>query len=215
MRKGISEALAQSTASQGEGFSSQMNQDIEGLKQDQREFFLEKKVQSLSTPGAKSQYRAMATIGLKIESALVKLDEITASLPVSEGILRDSLSSLRKDLSSAEDISEERCALIVKADDDPANGWQALTRYEKLLEVGKGGNPDQEKLFSECLRKVEEEGKGKSKAARYRFTSSVDSTDSSDFSFPQGHHLFYFSFLVATKRLYTLGYVSFSVSLLV
>ena len=177
VQNSLSQAFASQVPSQSEGPSTsasiQIGEDIKSLKKGQKELTIEKKVASLSTAGAQSQYRAIATIGLKLESALEKIDEMQLSLEDPDEPMYLSLSNLRQDLLSAQEIGKDRCDLIVRADEDPHNGWRALTRYEKLIENGKSTDPEKEKMFADCLKKVAEEKKKKSKVTGTQFAQSL------------------------------------------
>ena len=114
-------------------------------------------------------------MGLKLESALEKIDEMQLSLEDPDEPMYLSLSDLRKDLISAQEIGKDRCDLIVRADEDPHNGWRALTRYEKLIENGKSTDPEKEKMFADCLKKVQEDKKKKTKVTGSQFAQSFSS----------------------------------------
>ena len=122
---------------------------------------IEKRVSALKTEGAQSQYRAIARIGLKLKAATEKLDELSLSLEDTEDPFYGALAEIREDISAANDISQERLDLIVRADSEPEFGWKAITKYEQAIMNNKSPNPEREKLFSECVKKVREEKKKK------------------------------------------------------
>ena len=135
---------------------------------------LEKIVASLSTPGAQSQYKTIANIGIKVSAAIEKLDEIGLSFDDPDCGLYRNIAEVRDDLVSAQVMADDRCDLILRADEDPQNGWKALTRYEKVIgSSSKSTNPEREKVFADCLKKVQEEKKKKMKITGPQFARSV------------------------------------------
>ena len=138
-----------------------VSQAIMQLQKGQKELEVEKRVSALKTDGAQSQYRSLALMGLKLQSAVDKIDELRISCEDTDDPMYLALSSVREDLSSAQEIGQERLDLITKADSEPEVGWRALTKYEEVLKSGKSSNPEREKLFAECVRKVKEEKKKK------------------------------------------------------
>ena len=125
--------------------------DIKNLKKSHKELSIEKSVSDLSSDGAKSQYRAFAIMSLRIDSAIEKLEEVALSFDDPENPLYQTLASVREDLASANEVASNRCDLIKRADEDPANGWRALTEFEKMAENKKASNPERAKMFTECL----------------------------------------------------------------
>ena len=84
------------------------------------------------------------------------------------------MSEIREDVSGAQDIGQERLDLIVRADSEPEFGWKAITKFEQAIQDGKSSNPEREKLFSECLRKLKEEKKKKpNKVTASQFGASL------------------------------------------
>ena len=138
-----------------------MSHAIQKLQRGHDELAVEKRVSSLKTEGAQSQYRTIAKMGLKLQAAAEKLDELSLSLEDTEDPLYRALAEIREDVSGAQEIGQERLDLIVRADSEPEFGWKAITKFEQAIQNSKSSNPEREKLFSECVRKVKEEKKKK------------------------------------------------------
>ena len=151
-----------------------MSHAIQKLQRGHEELSVEKRVSSLKTEGAQSQYRTIARMGLKLQAAAEKLDELSLSLEDTDDPLYRALSEIREDVSGAQEIGQERLDLIVRADSEPEFGWKAITKFEQAIQNGKSSNPEREKLFSECVRKVKEEKKKKpSKVTASQFGASL------------------------------------------
>ena len=176
VQENVADAFARQNGSQTQESVSvtQVDQVLQDLRKGQKEREIEKTVESLSTPGAQSQYKVVAGIGLRISGAIEKLDEIGLSFDDPDNVLYKSLAAVRADLATAQKLSEDRCDLILRADEDPQNGWKALTRYEKVVGASsKSSNPEREKVFAECLKKVQEDNKKKTKVTGSQFARSL------------------------------------------
>ena len=152
-----------------------MSKEIKELKKGQKELEVEKRISSLKTEGAQSQYRTIAFMGLKLDSAFKKIDELSLSLDDTDDPTYLALSSIKEDLLAAHELGKERLDLISKADSEPNGGWRALTKYEQAIQNSKTSNPEREKLFAECVKKVAEEKKKKSKVTAPQFAASLNS----------------------------------------
>ena len=152
---------------------TEVETDIKNLKKSQKELSIEKSVSDLSSDGAKSQYRAFALVSLRIDSAMEKLEEAALSFDDPKNPLYQSLASVREDLASAKEVASDRCDLIRRADEDPANGWRALTEFEKMSQNKKASNPERAKMFSECIKKVADEKKKKNKITAPQLGASL------------------------------------------
>jgi hypothetical protein len=148
------------TSVQGQDSVSTVAQELFEIRSKQKDLSIESKVSSLNTPGAKSQYRCIATIDSKLESVLVKLDELTLSLDSPEDPLYQALSTIREEVQSASDLASDRADSIFRADLDPKNGWVALTLYDEKVKQGKS-DPEKDKLFASCLKQVQDDRKKK------------------------------------------------------
>ena len=81
IKDSIAEAFGNSDSqnpacTQGEE-SASMSKEIKELKKGQKELEVEKRISSLKTEGAQSQYRTIAFMGLKLDSAFKKIDELS------------------------------------------------------------------------------------------------------------------------------------------
>ena len=152
---------------------SEVEADIKDLKKSQKELSIEKSLSGLKSEGAKSQFRAFATMNLRIESSIEKLEEAALTFEDPENPLYQMLASVREELTSAKEIGSERCDLIRRADEDPINGWKALTEYEKMVQNKQASNPERAKMFSECVKKVSEEKKKKNKVTVPQLSASL------------------------------------------
>ena len=154
--------------------SASMSKDIKELKKGQKELEVEKRISALKTEGAQSQYRTIAFMGLRLDSACEKIDELSLSLEDPDDPTYMALSSIKDDLLAAHELGKERLDLITKADSEPNVGWKALTKYEQAVQNSKSSNPEREKLFSECVKKVNEEKKKKSKVTAPQLAASLN-----------------------------------------
>ena len=107
IKESIAEAFPNSVTqaneiSQGEN-SASISKDIKELKKGQKELEVEKRISSLKTEGAQSQYRTIALMGLKLDSACEKIDELSLSLDDTDDPMYLALSSIKEDLSAASD----------------------------------------------------------------------------------------------------------------
>ena len=155
------------------GQQSEVEADIKNLKKSHKELSIEKSVSGMKSEGAKSQFRAFANMNLRIESAMEKLEEAALTFEDPESPLYQTLASVREELSSAQEIGIERCDLIRRADEDPVNGWKALTEYEKMAQNKQASNPERAKMFSECVKKVSDEKKKKNKVTAPQLAASL------------------------------------------
>ena len=174
----IKDSIKEAMGSQGPSPDSPqdnlaMTKDIQDLKRGHKELAVEKRISTLKTEGAQSQYRTVAFIGLKLEAAAEKLDELSLTLDDPQDPFYIALASIKEDITKAQDLGNERLDLISKADSEPSVGWKALTKYEQALQNSEVKNPEREKLFSECVKKVTEEKKKKAKVTAPQFATSM------------------------------------------
>ena len=122
---------------------------------------IESKARALSSGGAQSQYRAFATIGVKLKDAVEAIDEFMLARfsPEEEGFKE--LNAVKATIQEASDETEERIGLIFKADAVPKHGWKALTIYEekKRLSGDKENDKEAEKAFAACVKQAQDETK--------------------------------------------------------
>ena len=171
VRSSFNRVLSEQTT---QNSTAEVEIDIKNLKKSHKELSIEKSVSDLSSDGAKSQYRAFANMSLRIDSAIEKLEEVALSFDDPENPLYQTLASVREDLASANEVASNRCDLIKRADEDPANGWRALTEFEKMAENKKASNPERAKMFTECLKKVSDEKKKKNKVTAPQLGASIN-----------------------------------------
>ena len=122
---------------------------------------IESKALSLSSGGAQSQYRAFATIGVKLNDAVEAIDEFMLARYSPEEEDYKSLNSVKATIQAASDEADERIALIFKADAVPKVGWKALTIFEekKRMSGSKENNAEAEKAFAACVKQAQDENK--------------------------------------------------------
>ena len=160
--KPFEEKLKQLTSTQKEPSSV----GLQELKQQQLKLVIESQAKSLSSSGAQSQFRSVANLKLKISNAIEALDDfiITSTSPDDE--VYSALTPIKATLTEAVSDAEERINLILKADADPRYGWKAITAFEEKQKLDTK-DPEKEKVFAACLKKVQEAEK-KSKISSSR-----------------------------------------------
>ena len=84
---------------------------------------------------------------MRIDSAIDKFEEDALTLEDPDNPLYKILASIREELSAAKEIGTNRCDLIHRADEDPLNGWKALTEFEKMSPNKQASNPERAKQF--------------------------------------------------------------------
>ena len=172
VRSSLTRVLNEQAATSS-GQKSEFEADIKSLKQSHKELSIEKSVSVLKSDGAKSQFRAFSTMNMRIESAIEKLEEAALTFEDPENPLYETLASVREELSKAKEIGIDRCDLIRRADEDPLNGWKALTEFEKMSLNKQASNPERAKMFSECVKKVSDDKKKKNKVTVPQLAASL------------------------------------------
>ena len=74
------------------------------------------------------------------------------------------LSPIKSLLLEAISDADERINLIRKADSDPRYGWKAITAFEEKQKLDTK-DPEKEKVFAACLKKVQEAEKKTAKSS--------------------------------------------------
>ena len=176
----ISQSLEKNLASfqQRLGLVPGGSKENESALQDQKkrlqQLEIESKANSLGSPGAQSQYRAMANIQLKISYAVEALDDFLLSTSSSpDDDIHKGICPVKEILQNAIADASLRMYLIGKADANPKHGWKAITVYEEKQRQ-EINDPEKEKDFNQALKKVQDADKKK------------PSTSSKSFRFPPG-----------------------------
>ena len=86
----------------------------------------ETKAASLSSTGAQSQYRCLASIHMQLSNA-----EFLLTRPSPDDAIYQSISPIKEPISGAVSTAKERIQLIFQADSDPKVGWKVITLYEE------------------------------------------------------------------------------------
>lgn len=162
IKDSISEAVKdnQINPNSSETNDRDITKELKVLKLSQKELLIEKKASALTAEGAQSQFRVLSRACLKLDSAMEKLDDLSLSVEDPEEPLYQAISSIKEDISEAQDKLTDRLDSIRRADAVPNGiGWKALSKYEKLVEEGNTKNPEKDKLFSDCIKKSSEEKK--------------------------------------------------------
>ena len=133
-------------------------------KQQQQE--IATKAASLNSVGGQSQYRSVASLQLHMKNALSRLEEVLLLFDSPEDPIYVALSPVRDDIGKAIAEADECLSLIVRADADPKIGWRALLIYESKQKASKLDS-EKEKMFSSCLKEVQEEAKKKASSSSY------------------------------------------------
>ena len=161
----------------GEASNPVISSELSDLKKQQQQLQIETKANTLSSSGAQSQYRAFASISVKIQNATEALDDLLLTKASPDDDDYKSIHAVKEMIQSAASEAEERISLIFKADSIPKHGWKALTVFEekKRLQSNKETSAETDKAFASCVKQVQEEQK-KSKP-----TSSASSSSSRPF----------------------------------
>lgn len=132
--------------------------EFQELRRQQQELAIENKATSLTSSGAKSQYRCLATINLNLNQAVEAIDELLISRPSPDDSIYQALSPIRNSVGAAVDAAVERIDLIFKADLEPRTGWKALSLYEEKKRQ-PNSDPEKYKAWASCLKAVQESQK--------------------------------------------------------
>lgn len=132
--------------------------EYQELRKQQQELAIETKASSLTSDGAKSQYRCLASINLNLNQAVEAIDELLLSRPSPEDPIYQALNPIRNQVSAAVDIGSERIDLICKADAEPKIGWKAISLYEEKKRQ-PSSDPEKNKIWASCLKAVQEQKK--------------------------------------------------------
>jgi len=136
------------------------------MKEKQQQQDIATKAAALNSVGGQSQYRSVASLQLHMKNALSRLEEALLLLDSPDDPIFAALSPVREDISKAIAEADERLSLIVRADADPKIGWRALSIYESKQKASKLDS-EKEKVFTSCLKEVQEEVKKKSGSHTY------------------------------------------------
>ena len=163
----IKRQLIQVTQSQTQREGVDSSSCIEDLKAKQDALDIQTKAASLKSTGGQSQFRSVATLRLHMKNALTRLDDALLMLDSPEDPLFAALTPVRGDIEKAIAEADDRMDLITRADADPKLGWRALSIYESRQKASKL-DPEKEKIFSSCLKEVQEDAKKKASSSGYK-----------------------------------------------
>ena len=149
----------------GSAPSSNSAVELQELRRQQQELTIENKAASLSSSGAKSQYRCLASINLNLNQATEAIDELLISRPSPDDPIYQALSPIRISVSAASDAAAERIDLIFKADLDPKIGWKALSLFEEQKRQPTS-DPEKCKAWASCLKTVQDTQKKSSRPSQ-------------------------------------------------
>ena len=137
------------------------------MKAKQDELDIQTKAASLKSAGGQSQFRSVATLRLHMKNAQTRLEDALLLLDSPDDPLFAALTPVREDIGKAISEAEDRMDLITRADADPKLGWRALSVYENRQKTSKL-DPEKEKIFSSCLKEVQEDAKKKASTSGYK-----------------------------------------------
>jgi hypothetical protein len=163
--------------------NSLLIQELKEIKEKQKDLSAEQKIASLKTPGAQSQFRCISKMSVKLDSSIVKVDDLMLSQDSPEDPTYKALASIREGLAEAKEIASDRADMILRADVDPKNGWQALTLYEEKKRQGSQ-DKEKDKIFAECIKQVQENRKKQPSSAKT--TQSYQSVSKWPFRYAPG-----------------------------
>lgn len=155
----------QSQSREGADYSVEMK----AMKEKQQQLDITTKAASLNSVGGQSQYRSVASLQLHMKNALSRLEEVLLLQDSPEDPIFVALSPARNDIVKGIAEADERLGLIIRADADPKVGWRALSIYENKQKTSASLKLDseKEKIFSSCLKEVQEEAKKKASINTY------------------------------------------------
>ena len=142
--------------------------EYQELRKQQQELAIETKSATLTSSGAQSQYRCLATINLNLNAAVEAIDELLISRPSPDDPVYLALAPIRTKVSAAVDIAAERIDLVFKADLEPKTGWKALSMYEEKKRQS-ATDPEKHKIWASCLKAANESQKKASRPASQPF----------------------------------------------
>ena len=97
--------------------------------------------------GNKSQFKSLSAIKVKIDAAMILLDDMQLDEADASSLRYQSISSVKTDLQSALDLVDGRLDLIERVDASKV-GWAAAQVYEKIN--GPLKKPDSDKNWAEA-----------------------------------------------------------------
>ena len=147
--------------------SSSIATELSELKKQQQLLQIETKAATLSSTGAQSQYRAFATIKMKMENAAESLEEFLLTRPSPDDEVYKAISPIRDEIKVAAADAESRIGLIFKADSEPKVGWKAITMFEEKQRQ-KEKDPEADKVFASCVKQLEDSSKKSSRSSSTR-----------------------------------------------
>ena len=142
---------------------------MESLVLTQKELKRQQLASSMKTDGGRYQFLALSEVKTKIEGAeQILKNAIGKSVPMSASQTIE----LSQYLEDARSLLDKRMDLVFRADTLPS-GFKVLTAYQKRLqETERSSDPEQEKLWSEVAKQIENEKKAKEAFAKKKFASS-------------------------------------------
>ena len=170
--------------------------EIQELKAKQEQLLIETKAAALNSNGAQSQFRCVANLMSTMKKALLRSEEALLMFESPEDEIYQAFSPICDDLKKGIAEAEERLDLITKADSDPKAGWKALTLFDGKRKSGKM-DPENEKLFSTCLKEAQDDSRRKSKptytSSSYSQRKPFRSGPGAHPGYSHGHHSYNYS----------------------
>ena len=163
----IKRQLLQVTATQTQRDTGDQASALQDMKAKQDQLDIQTKAASLKSSGGQSQYRSVASLQLHMKNALNRLQDVLLLLDSPDDPIFCALAPVQEDISKAISEADDRLDLITRADADPKCGWRALSVYENRQQSSKL-DPEKEKIFSSCLKEVQEETKKKALTFSYK-----------------------------------------------
>ena len=112
---------------------------------------------SFKLPGARSQYRLLASFKLRMDVACEKLQDAMIAHSSPDESLYEELAAVKKLVAGMAVEAVNRIVLVQQADRDPL-GFKALNLFEEKELLKKGG-ADVTKRFEACLKTARENKK--------------------------------------------------------
>ena len=137
------------------------------MKAKQDELDIQTKAASLKSSGGQSQYRSVAKLKLHMKNAISRLEDALILFDSPDDPIYSALTPVREEIGKAIAEADDRLDLITRADADPKLGWRALSIYENKQKTSTL-DPEKEKIFSSCLKEVQEESKKKATSSGYK-----------------------------------------------
>ena len=137
-----------------------ISSELNDLKKQQQILQIETKANALTSAGAQSQYRAFASISMKIQNATEALDDLLLTKSGPDDDDYKSIHEVKKMIESAATEAEERISLIFKADSIPKCGWKALTVFEEKKRLqSTDSSAETDKAFASAVKQVQDDQK--------------------------------------------------------